>query len=97
MVRRIGAGHGDADLFLAQLEFDLAKPRGLGGRLRRALVGARGHRWLYDKRSLSALVVKCGFVDIETVSPGATHIKEYGKLDLCERSAQGWYLKAIRP
>jgi SAM-dependent methyltransferase len=89
--------HGDADVFLAGLEFDLAKPRGLGGRLRRALVGTRGHRYLYDRRSLAALVAECGFVDIDVVPPGTTRIKDYGKLDLWERSSQGWYLEAARP
>lgn len=89
--------HGDADLFLAGLELDLAKPRGLGGRLRRALVGTRGHRYLYDQHSLAALVAACGFVDIEVVPPGTTRIKDYGKLDLWERASQGWYIEATRP
>jgi SAM-dependent methyltransferase len=89
--------HGDADLFLAGLEFDLAKPRGLVGRLRHALVGGRGHRYLYDRRSLAAFVVECGFVDVNVVLPGTTRIKDHGKLDLWERASQGWYVEATRP
>jgi SAM-dependent methyltransferase len=82
--------HGDADQFLAGLEFDLAKPRGLGERLRRALVGGRGH-------SLATLAAECGFIDIEAILPGTTRIKDCGKLDLWERSSQGWYIEATRP
>ena len=89
--------HGDADQFLAGLEFDLAKPRGLGERLRRALVGGRGHRWQYDRRSLATLAAECGFIDIEAILPGTTRIKDCGKLDLWERSSQGWYIEATRP
>ena len=89
--------HGDADLFVEQLQIDLAKPRGLVGRLRHAIVGGRHHRWLYDGRSLSALVAKCGFVDVDTVMPGVTRIKNHGNLDLHERAGQGLYLEASRP
>lgn len=89
--------HGDANKFLSGLEFDLAKPQGWRDRLRRAFLGSRGHRWYYDRRSLSAVAAKCGFVDIGTVEPGVTRIEDYGDLDLYERSGQGWYLEASRP
>lgn len=89
--------HGDANIFLEQLQIDLAKPRGIAGRLRQAIVGGRHHRWVYDERSLSALVAKCGFVDVNAVAPGVTRIKDRGSLDLHERAGQGWYLEASRP
>jgi SAM-dependent methyltransferase len=89
--------HGDADQFLRVLEFDLAKPRGLTGRLRRALLGGRGHRWFYDRRSLQLLIEACGFIDVDAAPPGATRIKDYGALDLEERAGQGLCLEATRP
>jgi len=43
------------------------------------------------------LVAECGFLDVEAVLPGTTRIKDHGKLDLWERSSQGWYIEATRP
>ncbi len=88
--------YGDADLFVGQLQLDLAKPRGFVDRLSKVIVGGRHHRWLYDRRSLGALVTRCGFVDVDTVAPGVTRIKDYGSLNLHERSDQGFYLEASR-
>jgi SAM-dependent methyltransferase len=89
---------GDADVFLEQLQFDLDRPRGIRGRLRHLLTGGgRGHRWMYDKRSLRTLVEAAGFMEIETLPPGRTRIADPGRLDLAERPEESIYLEAVRP
>ena len=77
----------DADGFLRHLQFDLDKPRGPVARLRRLLSGGRGHHWMYDRDSLVALVEGAGFVNVEMMEQGRTHIDEPGMLDLNEREA----------
>ena len=87
---------GDADVFIEQLR--LAQPRTRG--LRRAvelLTGFRGHRWMYDATSLTRLIERAGFVDVEILVAGETRIPEPGELDLREREGDSLYLEARRP
>lgn len=87
----------DAEGFLRHLQFDLDKPRGIGARLRRLLSGGRGHHWMYDRHSLTALVESAGFTDIELTSERRTRIADPGGLDLAEREADSLCLEARRP
>ena len=87
----------DADGFLRHLQFDLDKPRGAARRLRRMLGGSRGHRWMYDRNSLTALVLDAGFVDVQTMDNGRTSIRRPGSLDLHEREGDSLVVEGRRP
>jgi predicted SAM-dependent methyltransferase len=87
----------DADGFLRHLQFDLDKPRGVVAHLRRMLIGARGHHWMYDADSLMALVSGAGFADVELLREGCTRIADPGDLDLTEREFDSVCLEARRP
>ncbi len=88
---------GRADEFVAQLQFESDKPRGLVGRMRWLLSGSRGHHWMYDGRSLSGLVADAGFADVRIVSAGETRLTDAGSLDLREREIESVYVEANRP
>ena len=88
---------GDADDFLGHLQSETHSPSGLLARLRWLLVGSRGHHWMYDARSLGALMEEAGFVEVEAMEPGQTHLAEPGGLDLRERQINSIYLEAVRP
>jgi len=86
-----------ADIFLAQLQFDLEKPRGLKGHLSRLIFGGRGHHWMYDRQSLQRLVEASGFVRVSVLKGGETRIADPGALDLHEREIESIFLEADRP
>jgi predicted SAM-dependent methyltransferase len=86
--------YNDAEGFLHHLQFDLDKPRGPVARLRRLLSGGRGHHWMYDRESLLALVEGAGFVNVEVMEQGRTHIEEPGMLDLNEREDDSFCVEA---
>jgi SAM-dependent methyltransferase len=88
---------GGADAFVAQLQFDVDRPRGLVDGVRRLVTGGRGHRWMYDGPSLRRLVAECGFAAVEVVPAGQTRLADPGQLDLREREIESVYVEAIRP
>ncbi len=88
---------GRADEFVAQLQFDIDRPRGLVDGVRRLLSGGRGHHWMYDGPSLSRLVSSCGFTNAEIVPAGQTRLADPGGLDLRERAIESVYIEANRP
>jgi predicted SAM-dependent methyltransferase len=88
---------GRADEFVAQLQFDLDRPRGVVGKLRQLLSGGRGHHWMYDGPSLRELVAAGGFADVEVVPAGETRLAASGDLDLREREIESVYVEANRP
>jgi predicted SAM-dependent methyltransferase len=88
---------GDADNFLGHLQFETDRPAGLLAKLKWLLFGGRGHHWMYDARSLGALLEEAGFVEVETMEPGQTRIPDPGGLDLRERQINSVYLEAVRP
>jgi SAM-dependent methyltransferase len=88
---------GRADEFVAQLQFDIDRPRGLVDALRRLLSGGRGHHWMYDGPSLSRLVANGGFAAVEIVPAGQTRLADPGGLDLREREIESVYVEARRP
>ena len=88
---------GRADEFVAQLQFDIDRPRGVADGVRRLLSGGRGHHWMYDGPSLSRLVSGCGFAGVEIVPAGQTRLADPGSLDLREREIESVYIEANRP
>jgi predicted SAM-dependent methyltransferase len=87
---------GDADNFLGRMQFETHPPGGLPAKLKWLLFGRRGHHWMYDARSLTALVVDAGFVEVEMMEPGQTRIVESSGLDLRVRQRESIYLEAVR-
>jgi SAM-dependent methyltransferase len=85
----------DADRFLERMR--LVEPRAsLGTRLRLLLAGPRNHQWMYDARSLIALVTAVGFADAHACVPGETTIAFPEPLDLSERQEESLYVEATR-
>ena len=88
---------GRADEFIAQLQFDIDRPRGLVDSVRRLVSGGRGHHWMYDGPSLSLLVAGAGFADVEIVPSGQSRLADPAGLDLREREIESVYVEANRP
>jgi SAM-dependent methyltransferase len=87
---------GDADAFVSSLLFSQRRPRSLVERLRLAVIGFRGHRWMYDGPSLVRLLTQCGFIKPVILAAGETTIREPGTLDLSERAEESLYVEAQR-
>jgi predicted SAM-dependent methyltransferase len=82
---------GDADRLIDSLRMAHSKEQST---LARLLVGFRGHRWMYDSRSLTALVETAGFEAVELLAPGETRLEDPAGLDLREREGDSIYLEA---
>jgi hypothetical protein len=88
---------GRADEFIAQLQFDTDRPRGLVASVRHLLSGGRGHRWMYDGPSLSRLVAAAGFAEVAVVPSGQSRLADPAGLDLREREIESVYVEGNRP
>lgn len=55
------------------------------------IAGAQNHPWMYDGQSISRLLQKLGFAEVEALPAGQTRISEYKPLDLSERSSESVY------
>ena len=88
---------GRADEFIAQLQFDTDRPRGLVAGLRQLVAGGRGHRWMYDGPSLGKLVAGANFADVAIVPAGQSRLADPAGLDLREREIESVYIEATRP
>jgi predicted SAM-dependent methyltransferase len=87
---------GDADALIERLLLAMPKAYGRHAVVQR-LVGFRGHRWMYDSRSLARLIESCGFCNVDIVEPGETHVPDPGELDLREREDESIYAEAQKP
>jgi len=94
---RLYANDGDAEAFMARLQVDLDRPRGLLARLSRLLTGGRGHHWMYDGASLVRMLGDAGFAEAIVLPAGRTRIADPGRLDLAERAEDSVYVEAVRP
>jgi predicted SAM-dependent methyltransferase len=83
---------GDADRLIDSLH--MAQSAKEQSTLARLLVGFRGHRWMYDSRSLRGLVERAGFEGVELLAPGETRLEDPSGLDLREREGDSIYLEA---
>jgi predicted SAM-dependent methyltransferase len=84
---------GNADRFLKRTLL-VADHASLRSWLAQAFVGPRHHQWMYDRDSLSALLVNTGFDSPRVCAPGETMIENPGALDLREREAESIYIEA---
>ncbi len=88
---------GDADAFMAATRLCVPQPRTFRKRIHAVLVGPRHHQWMYDGASMSRLMERHGFVDVEVMDAGATKIPQPGQLNLSERIEQSVYVEAKKP
>jgi hypothetical protein len=86
---------GDANSFVQSSLLWTEDARGVGARIQRAISGGRGHKWMYDSRSLVALLQKHGFAEAREVYPGETRIDAPGPLCLREREDESVYVEAL--
>jgi predicted SAM-dependent methyltransferase len=66
-------------------------------RLQAAIIGFRGHRWMYDAASMSHRLNCAGFVDVCQPEAGTTSIPDAGDLDLREREDDSAYVEGRKP
>lgn len=87
---------GDADHFISRTMLASASPGSLRERVRLLVVGQRHHRWMYDGKSLAALVSACGFRDVRVLESGVTTIEQPGELNLREREEESVYVEGVK-
>ena len=88
--------HKDADAFIESIFLCAPKPISFSQRFRLMFFGNRHHLWMYDGKSLSELLKKCGFHNITILPSGETTINDYGTLDLNERSDESVYVEGVK-
>lgn len=86
----------DADGFIDSLYLSVEKPKDIWGRLKLAVIGPRHHHWMYDEKSLGALLEKIGYGNVTALPAGKTHIAEPGDLNLSERIEESIYVEAVK-
>ncbi|MBF0177101.1 MAG: methyltransferase domain-containing protein [Magnetococcales bacterium] len=87
----------DGDAFLTQTLLTRTDVRSWKSRLLFLLAGDRGHKHLYDARSLCTFLSEHGFRHPRPMLPGETTIPDPGDLDLREREAESLYVEATTP
>ena len=87
----------DANAFIKGTMLAVPRLRTIMQRLRILFIGTRHHQWMYDGKSLGALLKKQGFVNIKVLPPGESAIKDSGSLDLHERASESIYVEAKKP
>ena len=88
------ASSGDADQFMQRLNIISPNPKTWRHAIQHLLVGARGHQWMYDSKSLCRLLTSAGFKNPTVLPPGRTTIPAPGDLNLYERSDESLYVEA---
>lgn len=89
--------NGDCDRFVDATLLANDHTGKLLGRIRFAVTGFRGHRWMYDAASLEKLLRAHGFTDIRALAPGETTIPFATNIDLTERADESIYLECKKP
>jgi hypothetical protein len=59
-------------------------------------LGFRNHQWMYDERSLVALIERSGFCGAKRAPAGTTRIEGFGLLNLREREDESLVVEAVR-
>lgn len=88
---------GDADRLVEASLLAAVHPTSVPAKLRYVLLGSRHHAWMYDARSLTALMEGAGFESVRSQDAGTTGIAEPGALDLAERADESIYVEARKP
>lgn len=85
----------DADHFMGSLSCCIEDDT-FAQRLKLAIFGARNHKWMYDKESLTALLVKNGFQIPTQLKSGETRIKNVCGLNLSEHAGYTLYMETMK-
>jgi SAM-dependent methyltransferase len=88
---------GDANQFVVGMGLARERPKSFLEIARYFVIGDRGHKWMYDGRSLCALLTAVGFKDAIEIAPGETMIPDPGDLDLRERCPESLFVEAVNP
>jgi predicted SAM-dependent methyltransferase len=86
----------DADEFVESTMMCIPNPKTLPQRLRMAFIGNRHHLWMYDGKSLSRLLERSGFKNVQILDVGQTIAKDFGLLDLHERANESVYVEGVK-
>lgn len=86
----------DAERFVESTHMCVARPRKLIQTIKLLIVGPRHHQWMYDGKSLCAVLDKAGFKNTVVLKAGETTIKNPDRLDLREREAESVYVEAVK-
>ena len=87
---------GDAEAFMEHMLVAAPPLTSVRDKVHLLFTGYRHHQWMYDGRSLSALLEELGFRDVVVQPAGETMIEDPGTLDLFERSEESVYVEARR-
>lgn len=88
--------NSNADAFIDATLLADVKLNSIKDKLKLLIIGFRHHQWMYDEKSLSNLLLDCGFTQIFVLDPGITKIKNHNGLNLYERSDESIYVEAIK-
>ena len=87
----------NADKLIESSFMGTVKPKKMHEKIINFISGPRHHLWMYDEKSLSMLLINHSFQNPQVLDAGQTTIKDYGNLDLNERSNDSFYMEAIKP
>lgn len=65
-------------------------------KLKYLLFGWRGHKWMYDEKSVFSLLSNSGFSLVKILQPGETNIKESTNINLYEKVGESMYIECIK-
>ena len=85
----------DADGFMIESRLQRASLTSISSKLKFLVFGDRGHKFLYDEKSLVKLLETAGFSEVTALPTGSTNIPNPGELDLEERFPESIYVEAV--
>ena len=87
----------DADFLIEATSLIRKKSKTFIDKVKYLIIGDRGHKWMYDGKSLCHLLSSAGFNNPQIMKEGTTNIQDPGELDLFERSTKSVYIEAVSP
>lgn len=88
---------GDANAFIESTLLCVSRPRSPTQKIKQLFIGSRHHLWMYDGKSLTALLKIHGFEKVEELVAGQTNIYNPQSLDLFERVDESIYVEGVKP
>jgi len=86
----------DADAFMHNMLVCAPPINTLREKILLILSGYRNHQWMYDGKSLSKLLLRNGFKDIEVCTDGSTRIVNPASLNLYEQVESTVYVEGLK-
>jgi hypothetical protein len=85
----------NADDFMIETRLQRSSLTSISEKFKFLIVGDRGHKYLYDEKSLVKLLDIAGYTEIGALPPGITNIPDPGELDLEERYPESIYVEGL--